>query len=96
MKDKYIIKCPYCGAEYTPAEIYIPDDFFVSDTVLKDEKYKIISADSLLNTTEEYCCDHCLKNFKISADVSFTTETVKDDFEDDSVVVINKDRVNLE
>ena len=27
-KVKHIIKCPYCGAEYLPEEIYYPDSFF--------------------------------------------------------------------
>lgn len=97
MKDKYIIKCPYCGAEYTPAEIYIPKDFFSDEVVVKDDKGKIqLVTNSLLNTKETYCCDNCLKEFSVNAEVSFTVEEVKDEFDEDSVTTIHTDLVNLE
>ena len=96
MKDKHIIKCPYCGAEYTPSEIYIPNEFFSKERVIKDSDNKIVTSDSLLNTEEEYCCDNCSKTFKVSATVTFTTEEVKDDFDDDYVVTINKERIDLD
>lgn len=97
MKDKYIIKCPHCGAEYLPNEIYIPNEFFTETISLKDENCKILSVSSdSLNTVEEYCCDNCSKTFKVSATVSFDTKEIKDDFDDDYVVTINKDRVELD
>ena len=96
-KEKYIIKCPNCGAEYLPNEIYLPNEFFTDVEALKDENYKILntSADSL-NTSEEYCCDNCGTAFKVTASVSFTSEGVVDDFDSDYVVTINKDRIDLE
>jgi len=97
MKDKHIIVCPHCGAEYLPNEIYIPNEFFTSTSSLKDEHCKILSLSSnVLNTVEEYCCDNCSNTFKVSATVSFDTEEIKDDFDDDYVVTINKDRVELD
>ena len=97
MKEKNIIKCPHCGAEYLPNEIYIPDEFFTDVSALKDDNYKILATSGdALNAVEEYCCDKCAKTFKVTAGVTFTTEEVKDDFEDDYVVTINKDRVELE
>ena len=44
MKQKpIIITCPNCGAEYLPAEVYIPDSFLGKPkTVDKDSSGKII------------------------------------------------------
>lgn len=97
MKDKYIIKCPYCGMEYLPNEIYLPKEFFTDATSLKNDSGKILDiTGNTLNTVEEYCCDNCSKTFKVSATVSFTTEEIKDDFDDDYVVTINKERIDLD
>ena len=98
MKDKHIIKCPKCGAEYTPSEIYIPNEFFSKEKVLKDSDNKIVSSNKLLNTEEEYICDNCGTNFLVMAKVSFETDVTEsnDNFDDEYVSVINKDRIDLE
>lgn len=97
MKEKHIVKCPHCGAEYLPNELYIPDEFFTKTSALKDEQGKILgNVSETLNTEEEYCCDVCSKTFKVKATVSFTTEEVKDDFDEDYVVTLNKERIDLE
>lgn len=69
--EKQIIRCPFCGAEYVPSEIYYPDDFLpdVSD-LTKDAGGKIIAcASKPMNLEEEYVCDYCGHAFTAVADV---------------------------
>ena len=81
-----MIKCPYCGMEYLPEEIFLPDDFSTDvRNITKDEKrVEYYLGSSLLNTkvNETYFCDHCEKEFGVSATLSF--ESIKlDESEDD-------------
>lgn len=76
MKDKKIvIRCPQCGCEYLPVEIYIPNCFFGKPRFLeKDITGKVINnygTDMDLN--EKYTCDKCNAKFKIKADVKFNS-----------------------
>lgn len=73
MNEKILIKCPYCGAEYVPSEIFYPEDFLPDvDSIVKDENGKIIGYNSTsMNLTEEYCCDICGHTFTSFAEVSF-------------------------
>jgi len=87
MTKKPIIKCPSCGAEYIPAEIYYPDKFFGKlYNLIKDENGAILNSDIekvSLNPSETYICDKCGKEFSVEATVTFKTELVKDLFTDD-------------
>lgn len=75
MKEKKFVKvvCPYCGAEYLPAEIYLPNE------LLGYPKNIIKSADGIIehfsgttmNNKEKYNCDYCHKTFEITADIKF-------------------------
>ena len=69
------IKCPHCGAEYLPSEIYIPEDFLPDcDDVTRDEEGKLVACHSnALNLSEEYTCDYCGHRFSVEAQVSFKT-----------------------
>ena len=82
--DKHIIiKCPKCGAEYLPQEIYIPSDFLPKfDDLVKDDEGKILAIhESPINVDEEYTCDYCNHRFKIHADIKFTAEeSINHDF----------------
>ena len=43
MAKKNTIRCPHCGCEYLPAEIYLPNDFLGYPTnIIKDEKGEIL------------------------------------------------------
>lgn len=70
------IVCPNCGAEYLPAEIYYPNDFFGNPTrIEKDSNGKIIYfSGSSMNVQETYNCDFCGRAMKIKADISFKND----------------------
>lgn len=72
--NKQIIKCPHCGAEYLPSEIYIPSDFLPKfDDLVKDENGKIVAVyEHPMNLNEEYTCDYCGHRFAVKAQVEFT------------------------
>lgn len=71
-----IITCPNCGAEYLPAEIYYPDDFFGRPmNIEKDFRGKIqFYKGKSLTTNESYTCDYCKRKIHVTADVVFNTE----------------------
>lgn len=86
MLSKKIIKCPYCGYEYLPSEIFYPDDFLGKpQDIIKDENGVILGYNgSDMLTSETYVCDKCGKNFAIDATISFKTSFIKDIFEEDN------------
>lgn len=97
--SKYII-CPCCGTEYHISEIFFPSDL-VSNPVelIKDEDGKIeycIENEECL--TQEYTCDKCDHKFKVTAEITFKTELIKDedDFDEESSFKIYEDRATLE
>ena len=80
-----LIKCPYCGREYLPCEIFYPDDLLgnASD-IVKDENGKILSYEGTnMNLKEEYTCDWCNKSFTVELFVTNKTEKKEFDFDDD-------------
>jgi hypothetical protein len=76
-----IIKCPHCGAEYLPGEIYMPSAIIGQpDEVVRDSLGKIIyedyfTADHEPNLTESFTCEYCNKPFVIEAVVTYKTRT---------------------
>lgn len=73
-----IIKCPKCGAEYLPSEIFYPQYFFgkVSD-IVKDNNGEILSYDGdSMDTSETYVCDFCRTKFEVRAKISFDVTDV--------------------
>ena len=70
------IRCPYCGAEYMPSEIFIPSDFLpkFEDLVKDDEGHIVAVYEHPMNLKEEYTCDYCNHRFSIIAEVSFKAE----------------------
>lgn len=76
-----VIRCPHCGAEYLPGEIYIPGSLIGQpDEVIKDSFGKIIYEDYYNDTREpdmieHFICDYCEKPFVIEATVTYKTKT---------------------
>lgn len=94
-----LIKCPHCGAEYLPAEIYIPTDFLPKcKDVVKDASGKFITCSAgNMNTAEEYTCDYCGHRFTVEAMLTFDTSIneLHDYNYDYSSPLYSKDRMEL-
>lgn len=72
-----VIRCPHCGAEYLPGEIYFPGTLIGQpDDIVKDSLGKIIyedysSEDREPNMIEHFTCEYCEKPFIIEAAVTY-------------------------
>lgn len=92
------IKCPCCGYEYLPAEIFLPDYILGKPTDIVrtvDGKITYVSGKSA-NMSESYICDKCNKPFIVHANISFKTEYDSEkDFESDFSSDIYEDRITL-
>jgi DNA-directed RNA polymerase subunit RPC12/RpoP len=72
-----VIKCPHCGAEYLPGEIYLPSSLIGQpDDIVKDGLGRILyedysSEDKEPNMTEHFVCEYCEKPFIIEATVTY-------------------------
>ena len=75
MAKNIIIKCCNCGAEYLPAEIFLPNDFLGKpNSIEKDINGRIINFfGSNMNMFEKYICDYCGERLNIEASVKFYT-----------------------
>ena len=74
-----LVKCPHCGAEYLPGEIYMPGDLIGQPTdVVRDSLGKIIYEDYLENKEpsleERFTCEYCDKPFIIEAVITYKTK----------------------
>ena len=80
-----IIRCPHCGYEYLPNEIFYPDELLGDAfNVIRDENGKIIFHEgNNMNLEEEYVCDWCNKTFKVKMQVKLITEKPEIDFDDE-------------
>ena len=89
---KTTIRCPHCGWEYLPAEIYYANDFLGEPkNIIKTEEGNVLGFDGEdMNTEETYYCDHCGKQFKIDASVTFKTSAVDDIFSEDEDEYVSK------
>ncbi len=83
-----VIKCPHCGAEYLPGEVYLPGSLIGQpDDIVKDAVGKIIYEDYSTETREpdmieSYICDYCEKPFIVEATVTYKSmkESPEKDF----------------
>lgn len=75
-KDRHIIRCPKCGAEYLPSEIMYPESLLGRETcVSKDSDGHIIFSDGEAPSySDEYTCDYCGCTFDVKATVSYSSE----------------------
>ena len=90
-----IIKCPHCGAQYLPGEIYMPGAFIGrSEDIVKDYSGKIIYDDYQVgrepDMVEHYICDYCDKPFIVEATVTYKTmaEAPERDFKNQYVSLL--------
>lgn len=76
-----VIRCPHCGAEYLPGEIYIPGSIIGQpDEVIRDSFGKIIYEDYYKETREpdmieHFTCEYCDKPFIAEATVTYKSRT---------------------
>lgn len=95
-----IIRCPICGQEYLPSEIFMPDDLIGRPTVIsktQDGKIDFYLGENI-DYKENYICDNCLSKMVVTAHVSYTVDIVGSDKSDDYVTKINtknKEKENL-
>lgn len=80
-----IVKCPECGAQYLPAEIFYPKHFFGNPKdIYKDEKNEILGINGTeMDTTESYVCDKCGKEFVVEAIINFKVSRPNHLFDED-------------
>lgn len=70
------IICSNCGAEYLPAEIYYPKEFFGKPAnITKNQAGKIeFYSGSNMNLKETYVCDYCKRTMVVKAFINFSTD----------------------
>lgn len=91
-KNLNIIKCPHCGFEYHPSEIFYPNAFFGrTDSLVKSPVGKILYVDyqegEEPNFQEHFECEDCGKSFVINATVSYSTSKVSEEVDFDNPYV---------
>ena len=91
-----LIKCPHCGAEYLPGEVYMPGSLEGKPTdVVKDSLGKILYEDYIEkhepDMFEQFTCEYCEKPFVIEATVTYKTmeEAPEKDFSSQYVSLID-------
>ena len=91
-----IIKCPHCGAQYLPGEIYMPGALIGQpEDVVKDSLGKILYEDyqdgKEPDMLEHFVCDFCEKPFIIEATTTYKTmaEAPERDFSQQYVSLID-------
>ena len=70
------IKCPHCGYEYHPGELFLPGELIGQpNQILRDQEGKIVYVDypeyKELTTKTDYICDKCNKPFIVEATVTY-------------------------
>ena len=96
-KQLRVIKCPTCGYEYLPAEIYLPDEFLGKPkSIMKDTNGKILGFDGIkMNDTETYKCDNCDTLFEVVSTTNFVSKPLGQSAED-YVTKLSKDKLVLQ
>ena len=91
-----IIRCPRCGAQYLPGEIYMPGALIgYPEDVVKDSLGKILYEDypegKEPELIEHFTCDICDKPFIVEATVTYKsmTEAPERDFQNQYVSLID-------
>lgn len=96
-KQLRIIKCPNCGYEYLPAEIYYPNNFLgYPKNIVRDDNGKILGFDnhSMLDT-ETFICDNCNADFEVTSTTNFAVKLIGSETEH-YVTKLTSERLFLE
>ncbi len=93
MKDLTVIKCPVCGTNYLPSEVFYPESFFgKQQDITRNASGEIefyLGDDPDYN--EEFVCESCLSKLKIHANLIFNIEVDNgENFDEDYSTPINK------
>lgn len=92
-KKLEIIACPYCGREYLPSEIYLPNSFLGKATNIMRMTDGTIEAffGKGMDLKESYICDKCNSEFNVQAKVTFKSFPLKDNkFKEEYITKINR------
>ena len=92
-----VIRCPHCGAEYLPGEIYMPGALIGKpDDIVKDSLGRILyedysTPDKEPDMVEHFICDYCDKPFIAEATITYRTreEEPENDFKQQYVSLID-------
>lgn len=81
-----VIKCPHCGQQYLPSEIFIPEYLFGKpEDIVKSPTGEIIYLDyqkgKAPELVERYTCDNCDKPFVVEASLSFKAKAEKEELD---------------
>lgn len=88
--DKRLIVCPQCGAQYLPAEIFIPDSVFGHPKEIEKDCYgKIVYYNGEMDTREKYKCDYCGHLMKLEVNLSFNFADDNKKFREESMIKFN-------
>ena len=86
-----VITCNVCGQEYSPAEIFIPNEFFGNPKeIIRDPstgKIEFVTGTDM-NLDEEFTCYNCGNKMKIHARLSFLVND--EHFDEEFSTPINK------
>lgn len=96
--EDIMIKCPICGREHLPAEIFFPDDLIGHPTeIIRDTNGHIeFYLGDEPNYDEIYVCDECGTKFSVHANISFDVEAIVDDASEEYVTKFKKtDKIRL-
>lgn len=85
MITKTIIKCPHCGQEYLPEELFAANSFLGKpQDIVKDSFGKIIYSEYPEGeepvTIETYICDKCENSFIVEATITYKAKKEADEF----------------
>jgi DNA-directed RNA polymerase subunit RPC12/RpoP len=94
-KQLRVIKCPVCGYEYLPAEIYLPNEFLGKPRdIVRDINGKILGFSGVkMNDTESYRCDNCNTLFNVVFTTYFNSKEAVTP--DEHVTKLSKDKLFL-
>lgn len=81
-----VIKCPHCGWEYVPSDIFLPEEHIgKTDTVIRDALGKILyveyDEDNEPEQSELYCCDHCNREFIVEVECKYKATPQKEELD---------------
>ena len=71
-----VIKCPHCGQEYAPAEIFMPGELIGKpNEIVRDALGRIIyheyEDDNMPGQSEHFVCDACKKPFVVEPVITY-------------------------